>query len=213
MIRISGPELVAVFIDKETDKQIIFFGDEHHSKKGLCYSCKKDKDCFDLVDFINNISIPCDVFIESTWVQHQEKQKYLAHKVSKNNDILDILSGNFRKELYAHQPIIHGKRFHYTDIRKEPNVFELYNVSYVIHHKLHNELIYILNTIYDFKTPKHFVDYADACILSDNFPKSIINIFGKRDAKFYLDKKCINFSTKQKTEEHSSYKETNSQVG
>lgn len=183
--RVSGPELVYIF--KFKGKDIILFGDDHSDNLNKCQGCSKKKMCVNIIDLLKKTK-NTDIFVEAAWVPHHLKLNYVLDKMNKHDDVLTSIRKTFYKELYHHNQVTNGKRFHYTDVRREPNIHRLLSVVYSIRSKEDNDTVFVLNTVFDFDTPTKFIDYINACVSSNNFPKALQGIFGKKDANEYIVK-------------------------
>lgn len=177
MLRISGPELIHVSTVNE--KTIILFGDEHNSIIGKCKKCIKNN-CLLIDEFLNKLEPNSDIFIESPW-------KLQTYEPKKTADFISKIQKKFNNKLYKHKNINNENRFHYTDIRTEPNISIVYNTLHIYYHQIEEQKYSFLNVIYDFKTINHFVDYLNACIKSRNFIATIQKHFGKE----YIDKNSL----------------------
>lgn len=186
---IHGPEMICVFtLDTQgKTKNIILFGEDHGDK---VRKCRKGSHCLTIVELIT-MAKQTDVFLESAWVIEYLKPTYNETRhVKKHNSALSIMKKRFYKELYGHSRHQTDKRFHYTDIRKEPNIIGLWSVMYSTRNKMEDDLILVLNTVYHFSSATKFIEYMNACVISENYPKAIKDIFGKY-AKYYIDKKGL----------------------
>lgn len=174
MLRISGPELIYVFtLD---DKHIVLFGDEHNDTLGKCKKCTKN--CLRIDAFLERLQPNSDVFVESPWVMQSNKYKVSHHPATRTDDFLRLVRKTFSRNLYTHKQTA-TTRFHFTDIRLEPNVFILDELSYIYHLNSEEDKYYFLNTIYDLTDANVLFKYADACIFSKRFAKDITDILGK----------------------------------
>lgn len=198
MLRISGPELVAIMQLHNKNKQTIYlFGDEHYDTIGKCSKCTKTNNCVSITRFLRNIlGKESDVFLESPWVFQEYKKNYHKNTKDKSDDFLTDIKRTFHHKLYSHNlKSLPNKntRFHYTDIRNEPHISVLGYVSYIYYYKSTKEIDYALNIIHDFDKINMFTKYVNACVLSDNFVQSIDELFEDTEvvAKRYIIKKAL----------------------
>lgn len=190
-IRISGPEEVYIFDNGQ--KYIILFGEDHGNE---FFASDGLVTMVDFLEQCNNV----DVFLEAAWVSQGDKAKYKADNIETYDNTLTVLKNTYHKELYTHNRLnTNNKRFHFTDIRIEPNLSRLWLFSYSLQQPKEEDTIFILNIIYDFSTATKLIDYMDACVTSDNFPKSIQSIFGKEDSDYYIVRKSLTSLPSQKT--------------
>jgi hypothetical protein len=198
MLRISGPELVAIMQLHNKNNQVIYlFGDEHYDTVGKCTKCTKKNNCVSITRFLRNIlGKETDVFIESPWVPEYYKKNYQKIKKDKNDDFLTDIKRTFHHKLYSHnhKPILNkNTRFHFTDIRNESHISVLGYVSYIYYFKSTREIDYAINIIHDFDNINMFIKYVNACVQSDDFIESINKLFEDNDvvAKRYIIKKSL----------------------
>lgn len=200
MFRISGPELIAVIQNEKNKKQMIYlFGDEHNDTIGKCKKCKLETNCMSITQFLKQLQKQdADIFIESPWILQDYKKFYSNEKKQKYDDVLLDIKKTFHKELYSHKQTKSVSRFHYTDIRTEPHISILGYVSYIFHFKSVRELSYVVSVIKDFCSINMFVDYVNACVLSNDYVKSITKLFvddKEKANKYIVSKALTNFST------------------
>jgi hypothetical protein len=190
MFKINGPEYVAVFQHKATQKKILLFGDEHWSYNGMCEKCSLSANCLHIKDLIEHMSKKnkVDVFVEARYTTLDMKEE-LGGKAK--NDIPDGPLGNvqtkYHKYLYKKHTKKQKLRVHYSDFRFHTSLNLLQYVAFVLEREREQQITYPLVVISHFKNKNYFKKFADACVMSDNFINDIEGIF-KDNAELYVDK-------------------------
>lgn len=188
LYHVYGPEIVCVFTlgNQNKQKNIILLGEDHGD---YVPKCRQRKNCLTVLDLIKMVK-QADVFLESAWVSKDLKLAYKQGKIENYDSQLGVIKKTFHKELYGHNQQQTSTRFHFTDIRREPNLIQLLSIVYSKQNNIEDDLVMVLNTVFHFSTPTKFVDYINACVISNNYSKSIKGIFGKY-AKFYIVKESL----------------------
>ena len=178
MIRINGPSQVVVF--ESNTNLIILFGDIHADREGSCKGCKRDKNCFDIIQFINNVRNDSDIFIEAP---PESGLEYI--KEWKDDYLLDLWK-KYNTNMYNHKQLEKGKRFHYTDIRNL--MIHLFNTNVSLQYGIDTlyKFYVTIRTIRLFDNYKKFERYTDAMVYSNDFKKSITKIFGEENLNWIL---------------------------
>lgn len=178
MIRINGPTQVVVL---ESNKNIIIlFGDIHANKEGACKGCKRDKNCSDIITFINKVRNDTDIFIEAP------NESGLEYIKEWKEDYLLNLWKEYNTNMYSHKQLEIGKRFHYTDIRN--SMIHLFNTNVSLKYGIDTLYKYYvtMRTIRLFDNYVKFERYVDAMVYSNDFKKSITKIFGEENVNWIL---------------------------
>lgn len=188
MLRVSGPISSAAFTLGKTN--IILLGDRHDSKKDMCRSCKKEKNCVHVIDFMENLKHPIDIFIEAPWTRESDKAfLYTLPSV----DVISNVSNKYLSSMYQHKQQSKGQRVHYIDIRHDDILIEFVLIIFSeifilqsdpLQHKIHASR----DILECFKKTQDFKDLANILVLSDEFNTSIIEKFGKERSHYFIGK-------------------------
>lgn len=129
-LRISGPELVVILQETSTNRLVVLLGDQHMDDDGMCAKqCKQS--CIHVVEFIQNIALPKDIFLESPWLDKHEKRVYKPNLHLKYP--LDYAMHKFHSAMYSAHKTHSNSRIHYTDIRYTPSITPLVEVCDAFH--------------------------------------------------------------------------------
>lgn len=200
MLRISGPEYIRVLTYKNITN-IVLLGDEHFSTAGRCHRCNgKTKDCKEVVDFLESLKKPADIFLEAAYATTYNKKEIAEFLESIREDgFLRKVEKHFIQQMYGthkHNSKV-NMRVHFGELRVHPSLQLMRLAKHIIETQDKEKIDYALGVIFDFKSPTTFKRFADACVKSDNFAKEIEDIFGER-AFLYVDKKHLtSFEDKQ----------------
>jgi hypothetical protein len=185
MIRISGPITVGA-VKLKDGTEVLLFGDEHQSKEGLCKECKQKKGCYYITDFLDKLNKkPSELFLESFWMTPEEASKRSSKY---QDDVIGNVNNHFFKKMYKHSNKTNKQtkgpiRVHYTDIRTEPNLRDLFKIImgiYLKHLDGDSAINYDLSLLSKhFKTTQRFKKLLDAMVLSDDYQKSIHTLLKK----------------------------------
>lgn len=189
MLRVSGPVSVSIY-ELPDSKKLMLFGDIHESKKGMCKIPKPDgkskREVVFITDFIDSLSSPKEVFLESNWVHPNEKHE---KSLQEESDVIARVLNHYHDAMYSIAGRRKGIRVHYTDVRA------LSNISYILvlvlsimypfvdnfRFKLDKQPIeYIMDF---FPTLQTFKKFMDIMIDSDDY-KQDINILLKGNIAF-----------------------------
>lgn len=181
MLRVSGPVSLAVLTFKNIN--ILFFGDEHDSKKGLCKSCKQDKNCVYIPEFLQFLKNPVDIFIESFWKADKTKMT--------SSDVIGNVVNYFNENMYLHKQQSQGQRVHYIDIRDEDTLecFLLIMMSLLLKvtsHRDQDKIQAPFEILQYFKTTQRFNEFANILLVSNDFNKSISQKFPKTISHHFI---------------------------
>lgn len=126
MIRISGPTTVGA-IKLKNGIDVILFGDEHNSKAGLCKSCKTKKNCYYITEFLDKVTKKySDIFIESFSLTPSQRVGSIPKY---QDDVLGDVITHYHAKMYNHSRVTSNMvRVHYTDIRNEPDLRDLFKI-------------------------------------------------------------------------------------
>lgn len=176
MQQVSGPVSVSIF-HLPLDRKIMLFGDEHSNTKGLCKqvkpSTKSKREVMQVTDFIDSLSSPTEVFLESDWVLETAKDKELEPQ--DENNVLQRVLNHYRGVMYSKQGRKNGLRVHFTDVR---SVGGLQFVSIIVDAMMYSWTDYYIsmignhpiNFIINFlPTFKAFKKFANIMIKSDDY--------------------------------------------
>lgn len=207
MIRISGPVSLGA-ITLSNGVKLLLLGDEHASRKGICQKCKRQKNCYYVTDFLDKVQEPTELFLESMWQASTDIQEPLEPV-----DVLSDVVSKYYRQIFYHKGRLERKtgvvRAHYGDLRSEANLFELLKV--VLHYwekqdyGVSNVPLDLSLLIKYFPTVKHFKQFVDALVLSDNVSKSMTKIFkgNKEVAQKFISEKY----SAPKAKAHKVYKQ------
>lgn len=169
MLKVSGPVSVSIF-QLSKGKKIFCFGDIHETKSGLCKPLKKGKP-FYITDFIDTLPLPTDVFIESSWILDEDKDKV---ELKNETNVLSSVQNHYKDMMYYKQRRKDGFRVHFTDIRDVGGLLHLYlifdavasswideYITYIGKHPIEDILLY-------FPAFENVKKYFDIIINSDD---------------------------------------------
>lgn len=188
MFRVSGPHKVSVY--KIYNTTVTLLGDIHFSKQGSCVQCDTKKDCYNVVQLLDVMQEPCDIFLEALYENENEKNTTKKHVDKGNSEgwLSDTIQ-HFKNELYEKHNKTQRKRVHYADIRSHdsfsfleliPQVFKDNNPDKFL-------LMLALSIIRDFKNKSSIKRFIDACIKYDDHVGKVTELLGDR-ANLYIDK-------------------------
>ena len=192
MLRVSGPQYLTTF--QSNACHIILIGDEHFSTEGSCAGCKTDNRCMDIVQLLNHLEKPLDIFLESPVVLSSQKNKAAEIiKGMKSSGWLDIVTRKLLKYMYGKQKK-EGLRVHYGDIRQHPSLYSLQWLVQILRFNKHDDVDVALSIVHDFKGKTYFKRYIDACIRKNDFSAEMNKLFGERQRLYCNDKVLTTFN-------------------
>ncbi len=173
---------------------VVIFGDVHWSKTKACRDCKASNNCINIVQLMDTLDKPVDVFLEAWYLQDEDKEKDKKYVNRLGNDWLgDVIKYN-KDRLYNKHHENQLFRVHYGDFRTHSSLDFLQFVSQTLSKRradvTHNELLVSLGILHDFKNKQFFKKFADACIKHNDFDEQMKSLFGDH-ASLYSDSSSL----------------------
>lgn len=188
MLRVSGPTYVAIFHVPTSNKYIYLFGDIHGDKKGLC----DGRDRTFVTKFIDNLTKPLDVFLESYWVTSHDKTHVPQHKAA---DVMTTVFNHYRNAMYATSHRLPALRVHYTDIRTSPNLSYFMNmVNSIILNLTQSRSKHMPNInelVAFFPTGRAIVKFLNVVLLSNDYVNAMESLLGKEGAAPFVNPELL----------------------
>jgi hypothetical protein len=190
MLRVSGPHKVSVYNVHNT--KVALLGDIHFSKQGSCNKCDTKKSCNTVVQLLDNLQEPFDIFLEALYTDEHGKKSAKQRVDKDTEDWLSDTIKHFKDELYEKHNTSQRKRVHYADIRSHDSFSFLELIPQVFTQEKEDNflLMLALSIIRDFKTNYSIKRFIDACIKYDDHKGKVAELLGDK-AKLYINKENL----------------------
>lgn len=184
MLQVSGPVSISIF-NLPDDRKIMLFGDYHQSQKGLCrprQSINSKRDVVFITEFIDSLSSPTEVFLESDWVSDIDKHREVEPQEEDN--VLQRVLNHYREAMYLMKGRRKDLKVHFTDVRALSGLSYLNLTIDAMQYSEIDGFITLLgkhpmeDIIKYYPTLKAFKRFANIMIKSDDY-KQDMNTFMK----------------------------------